>query len=368
MRRRRTGRSALACLCLLLPVQEFRAAWGRVPPAGHSIARGDGDESVMKISRADRSIVTEWWFTVDRMLLAAILLLAGSGLVLSLAASPAVALKKGLHAFHFVERHAAFSVIGICIMLAVSMMQARMIRRLSLIVFLAALVLMVCVLIFGDEINGARRWLRLGGFSLQPSEFAKPAFIVLSAWAFSETQKQIDMPARSIAVGLLLVLVALLLQPDVGQTFLAGAIWATLFVLSGQPLVWAGVFAAIGILARWRLHDAGLRAVACRPLSGIWRRRIFPDGARPAILRSGSSDAAPVRHDQDGLARCSHGLHLRGDRRGVRRRGLPGARRNVRDHRLARLLSNVYGARPFARLAVSGLSLLFDFRLPSTWV
>ena len=104
----------------------------------------------MKISRADRSIVTEWWFTVDRMLLAAILLLAGSGLVLSLAASPAVALKKGLHAFHFVERHAAFSVIGIGIMLAVSMMQARMIRRLSLIVFLAALALMVSVLIFGE--------------------------------------------------------------------------------------------------------------------------------------------------------------------------------------------------------------------------
>src|SRR5690606_14606984 len=103
--------------------------------------------------------------------------------------------------------------------------------------------------IAGDEINGARRWLRLGAFSMQPSELAKPAFIVLTAWAFAEVRKQIEMPARSIAFALLVVFAALLLmQPDVGQTFLVGTIWATLFVLSGQPLVWAGIFAVVGII------------------------------------------------------------------------------------------------------------------------
>src|SRR5690606_37661187 len=156
----------------------------------------------MKISRTDRSLVAEWWFTVDRMLLTAILVLAASGLVLSLAASPAVALKKGLPAFHFVERHAAFFALGTLVMLAVSMMQPRLIRRLALIVFTVALVLMIGVLAIGEEINGARRWLRFAGFSLQPSEFAKPAFIVLTAWAFAEAQKQVEMPALWIAAGL----------------------------------------------------------------------------------------------------------------------------------------------------------------------
>lgn len=320
----------------------------------------------MKISRADRSIVTEWWFTVDRMLLAAILLLAGSGLVLSLAASPAVALKKGLHAFHFVERHAAFSVIGIGIMLAVSMMQARMIRRLSLIVFLAALALMVCVLIFGDEINGARRWLRLGGFSLQPSEFAKPAFIVLSAWAFSETQKQIDMPARSIAVGLLLVLVALLLmQPDVGQTFLAGAIWATLFVLSGQPLVWAGVFAAIGILG----------------LAGAYMTLDYVRLRVDRFLASGGDEYSQTARALQSFV--EGGFFGRGPGEGTIKTALPDAHTDF----IFAVIAEEYGAvaclalvamfaiivlrayfrtftepDPFARLAVSGLSLLFGLQ------
>lgn len=320
----------------------------------------------MKISRADRSIVTEWWFTVDRMLLAAILLLAGSGLVLSLAASPAVALKKGLHAFHFVERHAAFSVIGIGIMLAVSMMQARMIRRLSLIVFLAALVLMVSVLIFGDEINGARRWLRLGGFSLQPSEFAKPAFIVLSAWAFSETQKQIDMPARSIAVGLLLVLVALLLmQPDVGQTFLAGAIWATLFVLSGQPLVWAGVFAAIGILG----------------LAGAYMTLDYVRLRVDRFLASGGDEYSQTARALQSFV--EGGFFGRGPGEGTIKTALPDAHTDF----IFAVIAEEYGAvaclalvamfaiivlrayfrtftepDPFARLAVSGLSLLFGLQ------
>lgn len=203
----------------------------------------------MKISRADRSLVTEWWFTVDRVLLSFIFILAGSGLVLSLAASPAVALKKGLPAFHFVERHAVFFVIGTVLMIAVSMMQPRQIRRLALVIFLLGLAAMAGVLIGGEEVNGARRWLRLAGFSIQPSEFVKPAFVVLAAWAFSEVQKQVDMPARSIAVGLYVVFAALLLmQPDVGQTFLISTLWTALFVLAGQPLAWVGVFAVIGAL------------------------------------------------------------------------------------------------------------------------
>jgi len=203
----------------------------------------------MKISRADRSLVTEWWFTVDRVLLSFIFILAGSGLVLSLAASPAVALKKGLPAFHFVERHAVFFVIGTVLMIAVSMIQPRQIRRLALVIFLLGLAAMAGVLIGGEEVNGARRWLRLAGFSIQPSEFVKPAFVVLAAWAFSEVQKQVDMPARSIAVGLYVVFAALLLmQPDVGQTFLISTLWTALFVLAGQPLAWVGVFAVIGVL------------------------------------------------------------------------------------------------------------------------
>jgi cell division protein FtsW len=56
----------------------------------------------MRLARDDRSIVAEWWFSVDRLLVAAVLVLIGIGLVLSLAASPAVATRKGLPTFYFV--------------------------------------------------------------------------------------------------------------------------------------------------------------------------------------------------------------------------------------------------------------------------
>lgn len=202
----------------------------------------------MSFSRTDRSIVGRWWFTVDHTLLVAILALIGVGLVLTLAASPAVALKKGLPAFHFVERQVLFAALSILVMLAVSLLEPRQIRRLALIAFAAGLAAMTAVLLSGPEINGARRWLRLAGLSLQPSEFAKPAFAVLVAWAFAESERRADMPALTVATAIYLAFATLLvLQPDVGQTLLVSAIWVVLFLLTGRSLAWIGGFAALGI-------------------------------------------------------------------------------------------------------------------------
>ena len=201
----------------------------------------------MRISRADRSRLTEWWFTVDHALLAAIFVLMAAGLVLSLAASPAVALKKGLPMFHFVERQLVFSLAGLATMLAVSLLTPVGVRRLALVLFVAALMGLVAVHATGAEVNGARRWLSVAGYSLQPSEFAKPAFVVLAAWLFAEARVRCDVPALPLATLLAVVLAGLLVtQPDVGQTLLVGAIWGALYVLSGQPVVGAVLLAAAG--------------------------------------------------------------------------------------------------------------------------
>src|SRR5262245_12549436 len=172
----------------------------------------------MTLSRAEKSVLTDWWFTVDRMLLAAILAIAGAGVVLSLAASPAIAIRRGLPTYYFVERQLVFMALAIATMLALSLLSPAGIRRVALAVFAVCLVLLVGVLVAGAEINGARRWVRLGGYSLQPSELAKPAFVVLSAWLLAERRRRPDMPALSLAFALYLLLAGLLaLQPDVGQ-------------------------------------------------------------------------------------------------------------------------------------------------------
>ena len=204
----------------------------------------------MRISRTDRSLLADWWFTVDRVLLAAILALVCTGLVLSLAASPAVAVKKGLAAFHFVERHLLFALLGVGAMLFVSLLSPRAVRRFSLLLFAGAVAVMIHVLMLGEEINGARRWLRLAGLSLQPSEFAKPAFVVLAAWAFAESEKRTDVPALPLAALFLVMLaVPLAMQPDVGQTLLVSLVWGALFFLTGRPIAWAGALVAAGGIA-----------------------------------------------------------------------------------------------------------------------
>jgi cell division protein FtsW len=199
----------------------------------------------MKFSRADRSRLAEWWFTVDHVLLYAILIIVAAGVVLSLAASPAVALKKGFHAYYFVERHVAFSLAGLVIMLAVSLLEPAVVRRLALIILAASLAGLVAVYFLGEEINGARRWLSIGGHSVQPSEFAKPAFVVVSAWLLAEARRRPDMPALPIAVVLFAAFAGLLVvQPDVGQTLLVTLVWTAMLFVSGVPLLGAGLVAA----------------------------------------------------------------------------------------------------------------------------
>jgi cell division protein FtsW len=202
----------------------------------------------MRLSRSDQSLLTDWWFSVDRALLAVFLALVVAGVVFSLAAGPAVAVKKGLPPYYFVERHVLFSIVGTVLMLAISLLSPRQMRRLALGVFVPALALLVAVLLWGPEINGARRWLRLGGQSFQPSEIAKPAFVVLSAWFLSEARRRPDMPALALAIISYLAFVSLIvLQPDVGQALLISVVWSALFFLSGQSLIRLATLGCAGI-------------------------------------------------------------------------------------------------------------------------
>ena len=198
------------------------------------------------VSRAQRTPFGEWWWTVDRLTLGAIGALMLTGVVLSLAASPPVAGRLGLEPFYFVNRHILFLFPSIAIMLAASFLSPHQIRRLSMIVFAISLVMVAATPYFGAEIKGARRWLILFGVNIQPSEFLKPAFVILIAWLFGESAKRPDMPANAIAFAMLLMVVALLVvQPDFGQTMLIVLVWSALFFMAGMRVVW--VFGIAGI-------------------------------------------------------------------------------------------------------------------------
>ena len=198
------------------------------------------------ISRAQRTPFGEWWWTVDRTILAAAFALMLAGIVLSLAASPPVAARLNLEAFHFVNRHLMFLVPTVAILLATSLLSPRWIRRVALVVFLLSLLMVAVTPFMGAEIKGARRWIVIAGINIQPSEFLKPAFVILIAWLFAESTRRPEMPANTAALSLLVVVVALLVvQPDFGQTMLIALVWGALFFMAGMRMIWVAGLAGV---------------------------------------------------------------------------------------------------------------------------
>jgi cell division protein FtsW len=199
-------------------------------------------------SRAETGLINNWLWTVDRQLITAIGALMICGLVFGLAASPAVAERLGLSTFHFVHRQALYLIPAIAVMLMVSFLSPRYIRRLALLIFVAGMAMVAATIFTGAEIKGARRWINLPSplGAIQPSEFVKPAFVIVAAWAFSEGAKRTDMPGTLLAILLLpATIVPLILQPDIGQTMLIAIVWCGLFFLAGLHILW--VFGLLGL-------------------------------------------------------------------------------------------------------------------------
>ena len=209
------------------------------------------------VSRLERTPFAAWWWTIDRLLLAALLALMLGGIVLSLAASPPVASRLGLEPFYFVSRHVLYLIPALAVLLGTSFLPPRYVRRLALIVFAVSVLMVLATLHFGAEVKGARRWIVLLGVNIQPSEFLKPAFVILIAWLFGESAQRPEMPANTMALGLLLVAVTgLVLQPDFGQTMLVALVWSALFFLAGMRIVWVlglGGVAAVGLATAYML-------------------------------------------------------------------------------------------------------------------
>jgi len=207
------------------------------------------------VSRVERTPFAAWWWTVDRLSLAAMIALMLAGIVLSLAASPPVAARLGLEPFYFVNRHILYLAPALLVLLVTSLLSERTIRRTALLVFVVSLLLVAATLMFGAEVKGARRWIVILGVNIQPSEFLKPAFVILIAWLFGESARRPEMPANTAALALLLLSVsALVLQPDFGQTMLIMLIWGTLFFLAGMRMVWVvglGGAALVGLAAAY---------------------------------------------------------------------------------------------------------------------
>lgn len=202
-----------------------------------------------RLSRLDDSPFARLWWSIDRPALGVLSLIIVIGGVVLMAAGPSAAARMpNVSEFQFPMRQLIFMGPTLLLMTAIAFLTPLQARRLGVVVFLGALALMVFLLLFGGEVNGAKRWLYLGGMSLQPSEFAKPGFVVAAAWMLAEGARDPKFPGGAIAIGLYgFFALLLLLQPDFGQWALITAVWAVMFFVAGWSWLWIGLLGVVGM-------------------------------------------------------------------------------------------------------------------------
>jgi cell division protein FtsW len=259
------------------------------------------------VSRANRGKLASWWWTVDHALLAATGILIAIGVLLSFTSSPAAAIRLRLDdPLHFAIRQAIFGLGACGLVLAVSILSPRGVKRAAFFIYIGAILCMAALPFLGHEAKGATRWVTFAGFTLQPSEFLKPALIVLVAWMFSEGQKGQGVPGVSIAFGLYFIAVALLIiQPDVGQTILITIAFGAAFWMAGVPISW------IPIMGGAAAGGLGMIYVLLPHARSRVDRFLSPEGA----------DTHQV--DKAAQAIANGGLFGRGPGEGVMKQGVP---------------------------------------------
>jgi cell division protein FtsW len=240
-------------------------------------------------------------------MLGVIALLVAIGVVIAFAASPAAAIRMNIgDPFHFAVRQCVWAVASLGVIVLVSMLDVRGVRRLAFFAWLAAIAVMIALPFIGHTAMGATRWIEMGGFTFQPSEYMKPALVILVAWMFAEGQKGQGVPGVTIAFVLYAISVGLLLiQPDVGQTVLITVAFGAAFWMAGVPISWV----------------MGLGAVAVAGLSSTYFLFSHVQSRIDRFLSPEKADTHQV--DAAAVAQAAGGLFGRGPGEGVMKRHVP---------------------------------------------
>ena len=200
-------------------------------------------------ARNDTSIAGKWWWTIDKAILIAALLLISVGTLLITTASPAVASKIGLNSSYFIKWHCLYAVVGIGIMVCISLIEIEQIKLIAILAVVLLILLLMSIPFSGHEYKGARRWISVMGFSMQPSELLRPFFVTFSAYFLTKWHLTKKNSALVVSLSSLIIVCGLLInQPDLGMCILTIVTWLLQLFLLGYPIIWFVISAIIGVL------------------------------------------------------------------------------------------------------------------------
>ena len=188
-------------------------------------------------SRSDTSLFGRWWWTVDKVLLAAFFIMIAFGIMMTMAATPVVANRIGLEEFYFLKRHLFYLIPTGLTIFYISNLDNNQLKKFALGLYAGAVFLTLLTLFFGTEIKGAHRWITFCGLSIQPSEFAKPSLAIITAWMFANQQKDSQFRGKFLAAIFFAIFALLLvMQPDIGMLIVTLATWFIQLFANGLPI------------------------------------------------------------------------------------------------------------------------------------
>lgn len=204
---------------------------------------------MVRFSRSNTGRLANWWWNVDKVTLSLLLIVMFIGAFLVFSASPSVARTDNFSDYYFIKKQIVFIAGALGILFLTSTLRLKNIRRLSIVLYILFFVLMIATLVVGHSTKGGSRWIRLFGFTLQPSEFIKPTFIVVSAWLLEGSKKFEDFPGTLLSFGLFLMTVGILvLQPDIGMSMAIAIVWGFQLFLAGLSATTIGILGLLGII------------------------------------------------------------------------------------------------------------------------
>jgi len=199
--------------------------------------------------RRNLNIIKKWWIDIDKVNFLIVIGIIVFGLMMTATASPAISKKIDVDKFFFLKKQLVFAFIAISLMIGISFLNQGRIKLFCLGGLCVSILLLILVLIFGSEAKGAKRWISLAGFTLQPSEFTKTFFIIANAFILQRLHFEKWQFKYGISAALYVVIAALLiLQPDFGMTLTFSVLWAAQLFAYGIPLFFVGAIICLGIV------------------------------------------------------------------------------------------------------------------------
>ncbi len=192
--------------------------------------------------------LSDYWRNIDKNILFSFLALFFLGVFFSFSSTSSLAgerLNKDF--YHYFSKHLIFSLLAISVMFFISYIKISFFNKTIYPIFFISLILLILVPFFGLEIKGAKRWLDLFLFRLQPIEIIKPFFVLITANLISNSKEKNSNYSFFLSLIVLSAIIFLLLnQPDIGQSILLITTWLSIVFISGIKISY--ILVLFGIL------------------------------------------------------------------------------------------------------------------------